>query len=202
MSKSSYTPEFRAKIAQEYLNGNCSRKDLSKKYNIPESTIRDWINVYKTHGINAFINTNGNKQYTKDFKIQCVEAVLKGESSVLDVVSQYQISSSHMLREWISLYNANRERKEIVDYCINHNRDYKGTASIYNVSYSQVYSWVKKYDVQGDDGLTDRRGRHKTDEEVNELERLRRENIRLKRQLQEKDMLNELLKKVQELERM
>ena len=39
-----------------------------------------------------------NKQYTKDFKIQCVEAVLKGESSVLDVVSQYQISSSsHML---------------------------------------------------------------------------------------------------------
>ena len=48
MSKSSYTPEFRAKIAQEYLNGNCSRKDLSKKYNIPESTIRDWINVYKT----------------------------------------------------------------------------------------------------------------------------------------------------------
>ena len=202
MSKSSYTPEFRAKIAQEYLNGNCSRKDLSKKYNIPESTIRDWINVYKTHGINAFINTNGNKQYTKDFKIQSVEAVLKGESSVLDVVSQYQISSSHMLREWISLYNANRELKEIVDYCINHNRDYKGTASIYNVSYSQVYSWVKKYDVQGDDGLTDRRGRHKTDEEVNELERLRRENIRLKRQLQEKDMLNELLKKVQELERM
>lgn len=202
MSKSSYTPEFRAKIAQEYLNGNCSRKDLSKKYNIPESTIRDWINVYKTHGINAFINTNENKQYTKDFKIQCVEAVLKGESSVLDVVSQYQISSSHMLREWISLYNANRELKEIVDYCINHNRDYKGTASIYNVSYSQVYSWVKKYDVQGDDGLTDRRGRHKTDEEVNELELLRRENIRLKRQLQEKDMLNELLKKVQELERM
>ena len=202
MSKSSYTPEFRAKIAQEYLNGNCSRKDLSKKYNIPESTIRDWINVYKTHGINAFINTNGNKQYTKDFKIQCVEAVLKGESSVLDVVSQYQISSSHMLREWISLYNANRELKEIVDYCIHHTRDYKGTASIYNVSYSQVYSWVKKYDVQGDDGLTDRRGRHKTDEEANELERLRRENIRLKRQLQEKDMLNELLKKVQEFERM
>ena len=108
MSKSSYTPEFRAKVAQEYLNGNCSRKDLSKKYNIPESTIRDWINVYKTHGINAFISTKGNKPYMKEFKIQCVEAVLKGESSVLDIVSKYQISSSRMLREWISLYNANR----------------------------------------------------------------------------------------------
>lgn len=77
MSKSSYTAEFRSKVAPEYLNGNCSRKDLSKKYNIPESTIREWINVYKAHGINAFINTKGNQQYTKDFKIQCVEAVLK-----------------------------------------------------------------------------------------------------------------------------
>lgn len=94
------------------------------------------------------------------------------------------------------------ERKEIVKYCIEHGRDYKGTASVYNVSYSQVYSWVKKYDVNGEEGLTDRRGRHKTDDEVDELERLRRENARLKRQLQEKDMLAELLKKVQEFERM
>lgn len=39
-------------------------------------------------------------------------------------------------------------------------------------------------------------------DEVDELERLRRENIRLKRQLEEKDMLTELLKKVQEFERM
>ena len=94
------------------------------------------------------------------------------------------------------------ERKEIVEYCINHNRDYKGTASIYDVSYSQVYSWIKKYDAQGEEGLTDKRGRHKTDDEVDELERLRRENARLKRQLQEKDMLAELLKKVQEFEGM
>ena len=34
------------------------------------------------------------------------------------------------------------------------------------------------------------------------IERLRRENIRLKRQLEEKDMAVELLKKVKEFERM
>lgn len=38
------------------------------------------------------------------------------------------------------------ERKEIVDYCINHNRNYKNTAAKFDVSYRQVYSWVKKYD--------------------------------------------------------
>ena len=76
------------------------------------------------------------------------------------------------------------ERKEIVKYCIEHGRDYKGTASMYDVSYSQVYSWVKKYDSNGNAGLTDKRGRHKSDDEVDELERLRRENARLIRQVQ------------------
>ncbi len=94
------------------------------------------------------------------------------------------------------------ERKEIVEYCIAYDRDYKGTASLYNVSYSQVYSWIKKYDAAGEDGLSDKRGHHKPDNEVDELERLRRENLRLKRQLEEKDMVVELLKKVKEFERM
>ena len=94
------------------------------------------------------------------------------------------------------------ERKEIVEHCINHDRNYKDTAALYDVSYSQVYSWVKKYDTDGEEGIKDRRGHHKTDDEVDELERLRRENIRLKRQIEEKDMLVELLKKVKEFEGM
>ena len=173
----------------------------------------------------AFFEKSYNKSYTKEFKLQVVEEYISGQGSLAELIIKYDISSTKQLRSWISVYNANRElkdycpkrevymaearrkttseeRKEIVDYCINHNRDYKGTASIYDVSYSQVYSWVKKYDAQGEVGLTDKRGHHKTDEEVDELECLRRENIRLKRQLQEKDMLAELLKKVQEFERM
>ncbi len=94
------------------------------------------------------------------------------------------------------------ERKEIVNYCIEHNRNYKETAVLYDVSYSQVYSWVKKYDNDGEEGLIDKRGHHKLDDELDELERLRRENVRLKRQLEEKDMAVELLKKVKEFGRM
>ena len=155
----------------------------------------------------------------------CVEAVLSGKSSVNDIVAKYNISSEYVLRNWIKLYNTNKElkdydpkrkvymadarrkttleeRKEIVEYCIAHDRHYKDAASKYGVSYSQVYSWVRKYDALGTDGLTDKRGRRKTDEEVDELERIRRENLRLKRQLEEKDMVVELLKKVKEFERM
>lgn len=94
------------------------------------------------------------------------------------------------------------ERMDIVEYCLSHGRDYKGTASIFDVSYSQVYSWVKKYDTNGEEALIDKRGRHKSDDEVDELERLRRENKKLKRQLEENDMLVQLLKKVKEFEEM
>ena len=94
------------------------------------------------------------------------------------------------------------ERVEIVEYCIAHNRNYKETASVYDVSYSQVYSWVKKYDETGEDGLIDKRGHHKSDDELSELELLRRENIRLKKKLEEQERIALLLKKVQEFERM
>lgn len=60
----------------------------------------------------------------------------------------------------------------------------------------------EKYDSDGEEGLVDKRGHHKLDDEVDELERLRRENVRLKRQLEEKDMTVELLKKVKEFGRM
>ena len=188
-------------------------------------TIYKWVDKYKIWGSEAFISLSKNKSYTKEFKLQAVEEYLSGMSSVREIVAKYNISSNSMLERWILLYNANRElkdytpkqevymadarrkttieeRKEIVKYCIEHNRNYKETASIYDVSYSQVYSWVKKYDANGEEALTDKRGRHKSDDEVDELERLRRENVRLKRQLEEKDMLAELLKKVQEFERM
>ena len=65
-----------------------------------------------------------------------------------------------------------------------------------------MHSWIKKYEKSGMDGLVDRRGQHKSNEQIDETERLRRENLRLKRQLEEKDMVVELLKKVKEFERM
>ena len=226
MPKSKHSPEFRAKVSQEYLDGIGSIQFLADKYSIGYSTLKGWINEYQIHGIAAFGHpSNRNRTYSKEFKLRCVEAVLNGEGTVDDIIAKYAISSRSVLRSWIKVYNANREfkdynpkrevymaearrkttleeRKEIVNYCINHNRDYKNTATKFNVSYGQVYSWVKKYDSDGESGLTDRRGQRKTDDEVDELERLRRENLRLKRQLEEKDMVVELLKKVKDFERM
>ena len=225
MPKPKYSPEIKIAVAKAYLSGEGSQRFLAAEYGISFSTVDDWARRYKAFGEESFRIRSGNTSYSSKFKLKCVEAYLHGESSLDDIVIKYRISSKRVLQSWIKRYNANEElkdydpkrevymadarrkttleeRKEITDYCIAHGKDYKGTAALYDVSYNQVYMWVKKYLSDGEEGLKDRRGHHKTDDEVDELERLRRENLRLKRQLEERDMLVELLKKVKEFEGM
>ena len=224
MAKKKHSVEWMVAKIEGFYKGEDSIEGYARMNGIAETTFRRWLAAYHVHGVSAFIK-EGNNHYSKEFKTLCVELVINGELSAEECAAKYGISSDTVLRKWISEYNANielkdydpkrevymaearrkttiEERKEIVRYCIEHNRDYKGTASLYDVSYTQVYSWVRKYDADGENALIDKRGHHKTDDEVDELERLRRENNRLKRQLEEKDMLVTLLKKVRELEGM
>ena len=93
------------------------------------------------------------------------------------------------------------ERTEIVAFCISNNDDYQATADKFNVSYQQVYAWVRKYKANGYEALMDRRGKHKQATELTESEKLfaqlkliEAENKRLK-------MENNFLKKLKEVER-
>lgn len=223
MPKRVNSPEIKISAAKEYLSGKGSYRAIAEKYKVNKTTVQEWTALYQAQGEAGFYKQPGNAKYTKEFKAMCVKAVLTGEGTVDEIKAKWNIASRRTLRQWIMCYNANmelkdydpkrevymaearrkttqEERKEIVEYCIGHGNDYKGTAALYEVSYSQVYSWVKKYREWGESGLEDRRGRQKSDEELSELERLERENKRLKRQLEERDMLVELLKKVKEIE--
>ncbi|MFS9190097.1 helix-turn-helix domain-containing protein [Streptococcus parasanguinis] len=219
-----FSPYEKEQACLDYINGNRSRSEICNCLHISTRTIQDWATIYKKHGVLGLSKKTKNRSYSKEFKMELVKKYISGEASSVDLAHQYDISSG-LLRNWIRRYNANielkdynpkqevymakarrkttiDERKEIVNYCIENNRNYKETAALYSVSYSQVYSWMKKYDSDGEEGLIDKRGHHKLDDEVDELERLRRENMRLKRQLEEKDMTVELLKKVKEFGRM
>ena len=225
MAKAKYTVKLKLSIVNEYLSGEASYKTLAEKHGVGCTVVKSWVRTFREQGEVGLLPRHGNSIYTSDFKAKCIEAVLRGEGSVDDIVAKYNISAREVLRNWIKRYNAHKElkdynpkrevymadarrkttleeRKEITEYCIVHNKDYKGTAALYDVSYSQVYTWVQKYLSNGEESLVDKRGHHKADDEVDELERLRRENLRLKRQLEERDMLVELLKKVKEFEGM
>lgn len=216
--------EEKVKACEDYLNGTTRISEIVQSLGVNKGTVFDWINKYRDIGKEALITSNKNKTYTKEFKEQVVIEYLDGDGSQEYLCNKYQISSRSILHCWIKQYNtykelkdydpkpevytkmANRknttkdERVEIVNYCIDHNKDYKGTAEKYDVSYSQVFNWVKKYLENGDEGLNDKRGKHKQESELSELEALQRKNKILENKLREKEKEIILLKKLKEVE--
>ena len=43
MAKSPHTPEFRAQVSQEYIDGLGSYDYLAAKYNIGSKTLKQWV---------------------------------------------------------------------------------------------------------------------------------------------------------------
>ena len=216
--------EDKQKVCEDYINGIGSAKQIAEDLGVKERIVFEWIRKYRTNGAESLMPKLKNSSYTKEFKIQVVEDYLSGGGSQEDICNKYQIPSATTLRKWIARYNDLREledyilrpevytkmayrkkttleeREEIVKYCIEHNKDYKNTAAVYDVSYSQVYSWVQKYCENGADGLSDKRGKRKEESELTEVEKLQRQNKILEARIRELEMESVLLKKVQEIE--
>jgi transposase-like protein len=91
------------------------------------------------------------------------------------------------------------EQAEIVAFCIEHGKNYGLAVETYKVSYQQIYSWIKKYEEKGIEGLTDRRGKAKPEDELSDAEKLRQENKILQAKIKDQEMEIALLKKLREL---
>ena len=166
--------------------------------------------------------THKNKKYSVELKMQAVRSYLNGEGSLREICRKYGISDKHVLQNWIKWYNGHREFKErssakgeiymtkgrkttqeerakIVAFCIEHNYDYGLTVETYNVSYQQIYAWVRKYEECGVDKLKDNRGRTKPVEEMTEVEKLKAEMKILEAKNRQLEIENAFIKKLQEL---
>lgn len=221
MSRGKITAEQRIEIAERYQTGKVSQEQIAREYGLGRTTIRRIVAQYKSQGAKYFFKCN-NQKYSKELKLNAVTDYLNGKGSLDDICEKYKISENSVLRQWIKVYNGHKEfkehnssgrgiymtkgrkttqeeRMEILAFCIEHGKDYGLTVETYEVSYQQIYSWVKKYEEKGVDGLKDNRGRTKPEEEMTEIEKLRAENRILQAKLREKEMENALLKKLREL---
>ena len=95
------------------------------------------------------------------------------------------------------------ERIEIVNYCLENSKDFKGTADKYNVPYSLVYQWVKRYESDGEIalGYTRKGPKPKVIPPTTPEESAQAEIERLKRELAKKELEIEILKKKQYFEK-
>ncbi len=196
MSKrSKYTAEEKYQIIKMYEDGVSSINDVVFQHKISKYTFNNWRYNYGRYGINGLKEAKTWKSYSKELKEKVVKDLLSGELSSYEVIRKYEISSRSVLEKWVNKYNGHRninataqglshsmtkgrsttwrERIEIVLFCIAHNQDYHQTAEAHQVSYQQVYQWVKKYESGGEDALKDRRGRKKEEEELTLEEKMK-----------------------------
>ena len=223
--KSKYTIEEKIQAVLDYKNGIRGMAQICHDLGLHSSgkDLYRWVKKYDKYGETAFCPKERNKTYSKEFKEMVVKEYLDGNGSTDDLTIKYDILSAETLRRWINSYNSHEELKdynpkgdvymtksrkttfeeriEIAQYCLAHEKEYKLAAEAFDVSYAQVYQWVNKYLESGDEGLKDNRGKRKEESQLSELEKLQRENERLKRQLELKERENIILKKLKEVER-
>ena len=224
MSKEKISYEQKLETVLQYIKGIISQPQGAKKCNVSVTTLQVWIRKYQAEGEEGLKSTKKNKKYTVELKEKAVKDYLTGKGSQETICMRYKISSKAQLQRWIMWYNGHKEfkepssakgeiymtkgrkttqeeRTEIVAFCIEHGKDYGLTVETYNVSYQQIYAWVKKYEEKGVDGLLDRRGKAKPENELTELDRLKAENKMLAAKNQELQMEIDIIKKLKEVER-
>lgn len=221
-ARSRYSAEEKLKIVEACLSGKIGVCEAGRRIGVDKGAIRQWISRYKAEGASAFIPSERNKMYPAELKRHAVEEYLAGKGNLQDICEKYKIRSEAQLRNWIKVYNrhedfkthsggsrmtksrktSQEERQKIARECLENGKNYGETAQKYNVSYQQVYTWVKKFSQMGEAGLEDRRGQRTAQQSPRTAEeelkariaQLEHENYILK-------MERDLLKKVKELER-
>lgn len=222
MGKSAYSAQEKYELIVAFNDRQTSVQDFCSLNNISDETMKEWMYLYETYGIEGLHKSGGWKRYSKEVKTAAVLDYLSGNDSLIGIVHKYELSSTSVLRKWINNYNDHRELKEtqrmnnsmikgrsttpeerleIVMYCLKNERSYPKTSELFKVSYQQVYQWVKKYEKDGEDGLKDKRGRSKSDPELTPEEKIHRDMKRLEQENERLRVENEFLKKLEELER-
>lgn len=212
-----------AEIARRCSQGEISISEAARQCKLNWNRVREWVLLYEMHGASAFVEADKIAQYSEELKLQAITEYLSGKGSFKIISAKFGLKSDKTLRSWVKVYNSGKgfgrkmsggsrmsnarkttleERIEIVKSCLESGNNYGETAIKYDVSYQQVYTWVKKYRDLGEAGLEDRRGKRVVDQAPRTIEEeLRIEIAKLKRELYITQVERDLLKKLEELER-
>ena len=191
--KKKLSPAEKIRIAKLCIEGKIGPRAAARQVGVGMSTIQQWVSMYEFQGEDAFRELENYTTYSSE-----VKAKIKMYNEGKDFLNKMSGGS----RMTTSRKTTKEERIKIAKECLENGSNYGESAIKHNVSYQQVYGWVKRFKELGEAGLEDRRGRRKVDQEPrSEIEKLQIENERLKHELYMMKMERDLLKKVKELER-
>ncbi|OZM56050.1 IS3 family transposase [Lottiidibacillus patelloidae] len=217
MPKRAHSLEVRIEVLNALKDDVLTLSEIVKKYKVSKSAIRDWKYKFDKFGFEGLKESSSWKKYSNELKQLAINDFLSGKYSLEEVAKKHEISNESVLRNWIKKYNSHRdlkgtftgrtttmtirkttweERIQIVIDCLGNGKNYQETANNNNVSYQQVYLWVRKYEAGGADALKDKRGHKKEEVSLTPAEKIKLQMKKLERENERLRAENLLLKKV------
>jgi len=194
---------------------------IERQYGVNHNQVRQWIERYQAEGRTG-LNRRHFQKYPLGLKQKVVKLYLAGGTSYPQLARQFGISNPSVIYQWVNLYTSGKslkttgrsktmntgrkttqkERIEIAQWAIANSLDYNAAVQQFQVSYGQVYAWVKKFKQGGPEALQDRRGKDKSGKpQLTEVERQELKVKALEARIAYLSKENEVLKKMKELER-
>ena len=226
MSIIKYTPEQKLQACIDYTSGIKTATKIAHDLNMTKngvSTVMKWVISYKANGKAAFFRKHKRKYYTKEFKEMLITEYKTGNLSINELTAKYNLPSFSTLSRWIKQYNDNnvvnekithtevvrkymfkstQEKKlSIVRYCLDHEKNVKETAAVFGCTTGQLYTWLKKYKLYGEEGLVDKRSSKQENIAISETDKLKQKLKETEREKEEYHIKYELLKKAEKEER-
>lgn len=100
-----YSEEFKIKLVIEYLSGNLGYRSLAKKYNMGSQTqIVEWVNTYKSQGMEGLKRRKTKKEYSVQFKLDTIQFMLNTGASYLETAVQFNLNNPSLIKRWMKTF--------------------------------------------------------------------------------------------------
>lgn len=102
---SKYTKEFKIQLVMEYLSGKTGgREIIAKRYNIPDSTLENWLNKYNAGGFDNLDKKLKNDKYTSEFKLSVIQYRQINNTSLRETAEHFNIVNGSTVYRWEKNY--------------------------------------------------------------------------------------------------
>lgn len=98
-----YDFNVKKKVVEAYLRGEGGYKKLSKKFNISESVVYEWIKKYKKNGFESLMQSK-YKKYTSQYMLSIVKLYLEDNKSLEEIALDEGIPSASTVYNWVQKY--------------------------------------------------------------------------------------------------
>ena len=217
--KPKYSVEEKIKAVEDVLSRKKSKRSVAKGLGtgLGVDKLDYWISQYKAYGPDGLRTPQRNNRYTEEDRMTVFGYLRAGKSE--GEISRMLLIPCSVIRNWVGCYNDSTKAgsgmagkggkgvpKQHHDFgtmlkateeCIESGHDYKSVCAKYSVKYSSLYSWVRKYEAEGESGLVRKpHGRRATaDPKLTETERLKAQLAKKDQEIRELRESLEILKK-------